>query len=228
MGLITAVAVCLVILAVIGGGTTAFFSSVSSGVEKVSSFVENSPVLKNITDEGKEFVKEQGGKLANEVFAILPIDAYATKEGKGLKVDLTVLSSYLYQPAEIDTFQDGEFLYTENIENIPMGERTFELKYPKNTISEGPFEICVWLVNDQVESCGNGYNNEGKQPESVYVELLGAGVAAPDESSSSSSASSSSSDSENTNENENENANTQAQSTTIINCPPEATCNIEK
>jgi hypothetical protein len=67
MGLITAVVVILVALAVIGGGATTFFDSVSKGADKISAFVESSPALKNITQETQEFATEQAGKVVQEV-----------------------------------------------------------------------------------------------------------------------------------------------------------------
>lgn len=69
MGFTTIIIVVVVVLAIIGGGIENFYSDVSSGIHKTMSYVEKSPVLKNITEETKDFATEQGGKLANEVLS---------------------------------------------------------------------------------------------------------------------------------------------------------------
>jgi hypothetical protein len=74
------------------------------------------------------------------------------------------------------------------------------------------------LVNDDIESCGNGYNGEEKEPEFVLVDLGGAyhelieAPAAPTTSDSSAASSSSS-------ESNNENTNANSQSQTVVVCP---------
>lgn len=59
MGLLTWIAIIVIILAVIGLGAGVFFSGVMRGAEIVS----NSPVVQNITEEAKEFV--QSTNLSN-------------------------------------------------------------------------------------------------------------------------------------------------------------------
>ena|SRR3712207_2443290 len=53
MGLLTWIAIIIIILAVIGLGAGVFFSGVMRGAE----IVRNSPVVQNITEEAKEFVQ---------------------------------------------------------------------------------------------------------------------------------------------------------------------------
>jgi NADPH-dependent FMN reductase len=45
---------------------------------------------------------------------------------------------------------------------IDQGRYLYGLEYENGDIENGPFEVCVYLVNDAIESCGNGYNGEEK------------------------------------------------------------------
>jgi hypothetical protein len=91
--------------------------------------------------------------------------------GKGLRVFLNVDTNLPSQDAEIDTFQYGRFLDTQDM-YVSNGYYEYELSYPSGLIDEGPFEVCVYLVYDDIEECGSGYNGEEKEPESVYVNML--------------------------------------------------------
>ncbi|HZA48200.1 MAG: hypothetical protein M3114_01745 [Thermoproteota archaeon] len=53
MGLLTWIAIIVIILAVIGLGAGVFFSGVMRGAE----IIRNSPVVQNVTEEAKEFVQ---------------------------------------------------------------------------------------------------------------------------------------------------------------------------
>lgn len=53
MGLLTWILIAVVIVVIIGIGVEAFFSGLISGAEKLG----NNPVIKNATDEGKDFAK---------------------------------------------------------------------------------------------------------------------------------------------------------------------------
>lgn len=54
MGLLTWVIVAVVIVLIIGIGVEAFFSGLISGAEKLGA----NPVVKNATEEGKNFAKD--------------------------------------------------------------------------------------------------------------------------------------------------------------------------
>ncbi|AIC16268.1 hypothetical protein [Nitrososphaera viennensis] len=54
MGLLTWVIVAVVVVLIIGIGVEAFFSGLISGAEKLGS----NPVIKNATEEGKNFAKD--------------------------------------------------------------------------------------------------------------------------------------------------------------------------
>lgn len=59
MGLITWVAVILLVLAIIGLGWQTFFAGVQKGIERVGL----NPVIQNITGETKKFVADEGSKI---------------------------------------------------------------------------------------------------------------------------------------------------------------------
>jgi flagellar basal body-associated protein FliL len=63
MGLLTWIIVAIVILAIIGLGIGTFFSGVFTGAQKVAS----NPVVRNTTEEAKEFVKNTTRDSANEI-----------------------------------------------------------------------------------------------------------------------------------------------------------------
>jgi len=67
MGMITTVLVVLVILAIIGGGASTFFGNVSSGIKTSLEFVENSPTLKNLSQETQNFVQDQASNVVKEM-----------------------------------------------------------------------------------------------------------------------------------------------------------------
>ncbi|AIF82208.1 hypothetical protein NTE_00126 [Candidatus Nitrososphaera evergladensis SR1] len=54
MGLLTWIVIAVVIVLIIGIGVEAFFSGLISGAEKLG----NNPVIKNATEEGKNFAKD--------------------------------------------------------------------------------------------------------------------------------------------------------------------------
>ena len=145
--------------------------------------------------------------------------AFATS--KGLKVDLEVASDYGSQNAQVDTFQDDRFISTHD-QFIDQGSWIYGLQYEKGDINNGPFEVCVFLISDQIESCGNGYNSEEKKPENVFVDLTSGSVPTalePPTENNAASAASSSSDNENTNA---------SQSQTVVVCPAGEKCVIEQ
>ena len=169
--MITGVAIGLIVLAVIGGCATGFFSSVSTGIHKVSNFVENSPMLKNVTDETKEFIKDQAGNAANEISGLFVLqDVLGTKDGggKGLRVDLEISSAFSAQDAEVRTNQFGYEVEVGDM-YVDNGQWIYEIQYEKGVIEDGDFEICVTLLSDGVTECGNGYNGDGKHPENVFI-----------------------------------------------------------
>ena len=67
MGMLTTVLVVLVILAIIGGGASTFFGNVSSGIKTSLEFVENSPTLKNLSQETQDFVQDQASNVVKEM-----------------------------------------------------------------------------------------------------------------------------------------------------------------
>ena len=67
MGTFTLILVVLVVLAIIGGGASTFFGNVSNGVKTSLQFVEDSPTLKNLSDEAQDFVQEQAGNIVKEM-----------------------------------------------------------------------------------------------------------------------------------------------------------------
>jgi predicted PurR-regulated permease PerM len=67
MGTLTLILVVLVILAIIGGGAGAFFGSVSQGVKNTISFVEESPTLRNLSQETQQFAQDQVSGIVKEI-----------------------------------------------------------------------------------------------------------------------------------------------------------------
>jgi hypothetical protein len=128
--------------------------------------------------------------------------------GKGLKVNLFINNVLTTQNAVIETWQDGRFVQSDtwNIQYTNVGGL---LNYPRGAIESGPFQICVTLQYDNIQSCGNGYNSEEKRPETVSISFSSAPSPAPDTNGGGS-------------------AQSQSQSQTTIICPANAKCIIER
>jgi flagellar hook assembly protein FlgD len=74
MGLITWIAIAVIVLAVIGLGVGVFFSGLMRGVE----IIGNSPAVQNVTDEAKEFLKgnmQLGSSSSSNVLTITTDEA---------------------------------------------------------------------------------------------------------------------------------------------------------
>lgn len=67
MGTFTLILVVLVILAIVGGGAATFFGNVSDGIKTTLNFVENSPTLRNLSNEAQDFTQEQVGNIVKEM-----------------------------------------------------------------------------------------------------------------------------------------------------------------
>lgn len=67
MGFFTIIMFALVVLAIIGIGAGAFFGAVGQGIKNSIQFVEESPTLKNLSDETQNFVQKQAGSIMNEI-----------------------------------------------------------------------------------------------------------------------------------------------------------------
>jgi hypothetical protein len=67
MGVFTFIVVVLVILAIIGGGASAFFGDVSQGIKTSLTFVESSPTLKNFSSKAQNFAQEQVSNVVKEM-----------------------------------------------------------------------------------------------------------------------------------------------------------------
>ena len=53
--------------AVIGGGASTFFGNVSDGIKTSLQFVEDSPTLKNLSQETQHLVQEQASNVVKEM-----------------------------------------------------------------------------------------------------------------------------------------------------------------
>jgi hypothetical protein len=67
MGLFTYILIAMVVLAMIGGGASAFFGDVSNGIKTSLEFVENSPTLKNLSQETQQFAQDQVNNVVREI-----------------------------------------------------------------------------------------------------------------------------------------------------------------
>jgi hypothetical protein len=90
---------------------------------------------------------------------------------KGLIVKLTVDSGYMSQDADINTYQNGYQVDSGRM-YIDEGSWTYEIVYENDMVQEGPFEVCVSLVGDSAENCGEGYNGEEMQPEDISFHCI--------------------------------------------------------
>ena len=94
---------------------------------------------------------------------------------KGLKVFLSVDTNLASQGVEIDTFQFGDWIHTHT-GNINNGFTQLTLQYPEDLVRNGDFEICVYGVLADFESCSLGFNGKESKPEYVTVELYGSNM----------------------------------------------------
>lgn len=67
MGTFTIILVVLVVLSIIGGGASTFFGNVTDGIKNSLQFVENSPTLKNLSQETQHFVQQQANDIVKEI-----------------------------------------------------------------------------------------------------------------------------------------------------------------
>jgi len=127
--------------------------------------------------------------------------------GKGLKVSLFINNVLTTQNAVVETWQEGRFIQSDTW-YIQYTNSEGVLAYPGGVIETGPFQICVTLQYDNVQSCGNGYNSEEKRPETVSISFSSA--PAPDNAGGS------------------DQNQRQSQDRTVIVCPANARCIIEQ
>jgi len=198
MGIITYAVIIVLVLSVIGLGWKTMLNGTIQGFNVV---VNKVPELKQLAQEAKQYLSNQSTDIVN--------DALAHKQGKGLRVHLTVDTNHVGQEASVGTYQYGRNV-DERYNYVNNGITEITLNYQKGQIENGEFQICVRL-NDGQQECGNGYNSEGKQPESVRVSIFSNGSPQPNDQSQSQSQSSN-------NENTNNNALSQSQETTIYIC----------
>lgn len=103
-------------------------------------------------------------------------DVFGSNESKkGLKVYLTVNSNLAGQTVEIDTFQFDKWVQTHD-SYVDNGYTEFELNYPNDVVVNGEFEVCVYAVSADIESCGFGYDSPAKEPVYMSIELLGSNM----------------------------------------------------
>jgi hypothetical protein len=150
------------------------------------------------------------GILLVAVLAASIVVAQQLVHAKGLKVFLTVNTNVGSQPANIETYQHGNKVYSHG---WSIGAGTTTLEYPDDLIETGSYEICITAQYDNLRSCGTGYNSEANKPEYVSVSLFGS--TQPPQQLQQQGPSQSQSQSSN---NENNNALSQSQETTIIIC----------
>jgi hypothetical protein len=139
---------------------------------------------------------------------LLPALVYAG--GKGLKVSLFINNVHTTQNAVIETWQNGRFLQSDTW-YIQYTNSEGLLTYPRGVIETGPFQICITLQYDNVQSCGNGYNSEEGRPEAVSISFSSTPAPGPDN-----------------NRDGSDQSQSQSQDQTVIVCPPNSRCIIEK
>ena len=138
------------------------------------------------------------GLIALSTVPLIPVYA----GGKGLNVNLFINNVLTAQNAVIETWQDNRFLQSDTW-YIQYTNSEGVLHYPSEVIETGPFQVCVTLQYDNIQSCGNGYNSEEKRPETVSISFSSAPAPAPDSNGGGSDQSQS-----------------QSQDQTVIVCPP--------
>lgn len=63
MGMLTLILIAVIVLVIIGIGAGTFFSGLWTGAQKVGS----NPVVKNLSDQGTQFVKEAAQNATNKI-----------------------------------------------------------------------------------------------------------------------------------------------------------------
>jgi hypothetical protein len=137
---------------------------------------------------------------------------------KGLKLFLTVKTN-LDDDMRINTYQYDGKVFT-HYAVMHQGSNEVTLNYPRGLIDNGEFRVCVASVDFDKSACDNAYNSEAKQPEHVYINLFLRD--SPPATGGDSQAQSQAQDQDQSQSQSN------TQQTTIINCPANSRCVIDK
>ena len=142
MGLITWIAIAVVVLAVIGLGVGVFFSGLIRGAE----IIGNSPAVQNVTEEAKEFLRGNMQLSSNSNVLVITTNEAIYRIGEPVIITVKNIG------AEILTFPDSALGL--EIQNINTGQ-TYNVAAAQviTELEPGASRTITWNQED-----GNGSN----------------------------------------------------------------------
>jgi flagellar hook assembly protein FlgD len=142
MGLITWIAIAVIVLAVIGLGVGVFFSGVIRGAE----IIRNNPAVQNVTEEAKEFLRDNMQPSSNSNVLLITTNEAIYSIGEPVIITVRNIG------AEMLTFPDSALGL--EIQNINTGQ-TYNVAAAQviTELEPGASRTITWNQED-----GNGNN----------------------------------------------------------------------